>query len=79
MRTVSLYKETKSAITSSKRRFSDPKWERAGVDKAKIDAHIKKLENPRSLSGKLLRQLRDRPLLTVYLLDYELGKQKNLQ
>lgn len=76
MRTVSLYKETKSAITSSKRRFSDPKWERAGVDKAKIDAHVKKLENPRSLSGKLLRQLRDRPLLTVYLLDCELGETK---
>lgn len=73
MRTVNRYKETKSAITSSKKRFSSPSWEKAGIAKDKINAHLETIENSKSLTGKVLRELRERPLLTVYLLDCHLS------
>ncbi|WP_192021945.1 Z1 domain-containing protein [Shewanella sp. WPAGA9] len=65
MRTVTQYKQNKNALTSSKRRFSSPIWERAGIDKS---------QHPESgtLSGKACRELRDRPLLTIYILDCKL-------
>lgn len=65
MRSVTKYKQTKSAITSSKRNFSDPKWERAGIDKL---LH----PNVNSFSRKACRALRERPLLTIYILDCKL-------
>lgn len=72
MRTVTQYKQTKNAITSSKKKFSSPSWERAGIDKNKIRDHQIKLDESISLTGKVLRQIRTRPLLSVYLLDCQL-------
>ncbi|WP_133405873.1 Z1 domain-containing protein [Parashewanella tropica] len=73
MRTVTKYKDTSSAITSSKKRFSSPSWERAGIDKEIIESHLDRMEKSKSLTGKILRQLRTRPLLTVYLLDCQIA------
>ena len=74
MRTVTQYKQTKSAITSNKKRFSSPSWEKSGISKETIKAHLEKLEKSKSLTGKILRELRERPLLTVYLLDCEFAE-----
>jgi len=65
MRTVTQYKQNKNALTSSKRRFSSPTWERAGIDKSLYP-------QAGSLSGKACRELRERPLLTIYILDCKL-------
>ena len=65
MRTVTQYKQNKNALTSSKRRFSSPTWERAGIDKTQYP-------ESGSLSGKACRELRERPLLTIYILDCKL-------
>ncbi|PKH03573.1 endonuclease [Psychromonas sp. MB-3u-54] len=65
LRTVTQYKQTNNAITSSKRRFSDPKWEIAGIDKNLYP-------NTGKLSGKMCREIRENPLLTIYILDCKL-------
>lgn len=72
MRTVTQYKQTKSAITSSNKRFGSPSWEKAGIDKNVITEHLAELNESKSLTGKVLRKLRKRPLLTVYLLDCQI-------
>ncbi|APE07049.1 hypothetical protein BM528_15715 [Alteromonas sp. RW2A1] len=63
LRTVVNY--TNNSITSSKRRFSSPSWERAGIE----PVVLKNLQSTESLSGKNLRKVRERPLLSLYLID----------
>lgn len=69
LRTVIAYKNTNNSITSSKRRFSSPSWEKAGIDQAVIKGLQSSLSKSKSLTGKLLREVRERPLLSIYLID----------
>jgi hypothetical protein len=56
-------------VSTDKRRFSSPSWEAAGIDSVKVKTLREQYPADQSIPGKAYRETRDRPLLTLYLLD----------
>jgi hypothetical protein len=70
MRTV--HNKISKAVSTDKRRFSSPSWEKAGIDITLLDqVNVEYLEY-KTIPGKAYREIRSRPLLTLYILDCRL-------
>jgi hypothetical protein len=75
MRTV--HKKISNSVSNDKRRFGSPSWESAGIDKEIIQHIKKKYVEYSTIPGKAYREVRTKPLLTIYILDCKLNKESN--
>jgi hypothetical protein len=72
MRTV--HKKISNSVSNDKRRFGSPSWESAGIGKTLIDSIKSKYSKHKTIPGKAYREVRTKPLLTIYILDCKLTK-----
>jgi hypothetical protein len=75
MRTV--HKKISNSVSNDKRRFGSPSWESAGIDKAVISDIKNKYAEYSTIPGKAYREVRTKPLLTIYILDCKLSEESN--
>lgn len=71
MRTV--HKKISNSVSTDKRRFSSPSWEKSGISSETLEKLKAQYPEKKTLPGKAYREVRTKPLLTIYVLDCKLA------